>query len=91
MNFALIAFFLAQILDVVTTLRALNKGAREANPIIKFFMDKFGKGWIAIKLALAGLIAYFSYEYGAVEAIWAVTIITTLVAVNNIRVGNKYK
>jgi len=51
---SLIAMALAQIADVITTLRALARpGVHEANPVIAWAMARFGRGWIVVKTAMA--------------------------------------
>ena len=83
---ALIAYALAQIADVLTTLRALRRGGIEANPVIRWLMDRLGHGWIVVKLALAGGIAAWAWQAGAAWAVWLVAAVTGLVALNNWRV-----
>lgn len=51
-------FLLSQLADVWSTAYALDRGAVEANPAIRWLMDRLGKGWIAAKIAVATLGAY---------------------------------
>lgn len=51
-------FILSQLADVWSTAYALDRGAVEANPAIRWLMDRIGKGWIAAKIAVATLGAY---------------------------------
>lgn len=51
-------FILSQLADVWSTAYALDRGAVEANPAIRWLMDRLGKGWIAAKIAVATLGAY---------------------------------
>lgn len=83
---ALIAYALAQLADVLTTLRALRQGGVEANPVVRWLMDALGHGWIVVKLALAGGIAAWAWQAGEVGAIWIVAAVTGLIALNNLRV-----
>jgi hypothetical protein len=42
-----------QAADAVTTLHALDLGAREANPVVQYLLDNFGAGgFIAAKIAV---------------------------------------
>jgi len=53
-----LAFIASQIADVWTTLRFLKRGVAEANPAIRWLMQRFGRGWIAAKIGIATLGAY---------------------------------
>lgn len=60
-----LAFIASQIADVWTTLRFLKRGVAEANPAIRWLMQRFGKGWIAVKIGIATAGAWFlSLQYG---------------------------
>lgn len=50
----LAAGLILQGLDVHSTNKALKVGGVEANPIIRFFMDVFGKLWFIPKVLLGG-------------------------------------
>jgi hypothetical protein len=55
-------FILLQIADVWTTMVALKTGkAHEANPIMKWFMDKLGvvPSLLIIKAVVIGVVVYF--------------------------------
>jgi hypothetical protein len=57
--FAVLAFALA-IGDVMTTLRALAQpGIVEANPVMKFLMDKLGSLWILARLLMTLAVVLF--------------------------------
>ena len=83
-----IAFVVAQIADAVTTILALDNGAREANPVMRWLMGKIGTAPALFfpKVAYIGFAAaLFSYPgihwvYGIIAAIFFA------VAVNNYRV-----
>lgn len=84
---ALIAYAVAQIADVLTTVRALRRGGVEANPVIRWLMDRLGRyGWIVVKLVVAGGIAAWAWQAGQVGVIWIVAVVTGLIALNNLRV-----
>ena len=58
----LITVLILNILDIYTTHRALSgSNAKEANPIVKFFIDKLGLvfGLLAIKIPFIILIVLF--------------------------------
>ena len=83
-----IAFVVAQIADAVTTILALDNGAREANPVMRWLMGKIGTAPALFfpKVAyIAIATAFFSYPgihwvYGVIAAIFFA------VAINNYRI-----
>ena len=88
MTAALIAYALAQIADIVTTLRALRRGGVEANPLLRWIMESVGgSGWIVFKLVLTGCAAWAFWASGAAWGLWLVAAATGAVAVWNARVG----
>jgi hypothetical protein len=49
-----------QAADTVTTLHALDLGAREANPVVEFLFTKFGAaGFIAAKIGVTLLVLHY--------------------------------
>jgi hypothetical protein len=63
----LIALGVLNILDVLTTRKALTKvaGAYEANGVMAKLMDKIGlEGTLLLKLVVAGGILYYLYDIG---------------------------
>ncbi len=68
MLIVLVLFILAQLADIYTTERALANGGFEENPIIRWAMENFGRGWIILKLALgaasAAILIYFNSPIG---------------------------
>lgn len=88
MTAALIAYALAQLADIVTTLRALRRGGAEANPLLRWVMESVGgSGWIVFKLVLTGCAAWAFWASGAAWGLWLVAAVTGAVAVWNARVG----
>ncbi|WP_417724548.1 DUF5658 family protein [Salipiger sp.] len=86
MTLAIIAYIVAQLADVVTTERALREGdAIEGNPVIRWLMTRLGRGWVVVKLALAGAIVFWLFLNDGETAIWIVAAITGAVALNNWR------
>lgn len=55
----LILFTLLQLADVWTTLEVLKRGGREANPIVRYFIEHYGakEALIGLKVALAVFLA----------------------------------
>ncbi|TRD16956.1 DUF5658 family protein [Palleronia caenipelagi] len=83
---SLIAFVMAQLADVLTTLRALRHGKREGNPIVAWAMRRFGRyGWIVVKLVITCLAAWLALRAGLPIIVWAVAGLTALVALHNYR------
>lgn len=84
---ALILFALLQVADVFTTLQGLRRGAREANPVIAWFMRHLGRyGWVIVKLALSGLAAVWLYQAGVIWMIWLLCVYFAYVVYRNHRV-----
>ena len=84
----IIVFILSQLADVATTQFALTSGrAHEGNPIVAWLMDRFGLGWIAIKLGLACGVAWWLYSSGNEPFIWVMSLAFFALAANNIRVA----
>ncbi|MGY9039068.1 MAG: DUF5658 family protein [Rhodobacterales bacterium] len=83
-------FVLAQLADIYTTLRALKlKGAVEGNGFIAFLMDKLGRGWILLKLAISFGGAYAIYLDGR---LWLLVLLAAgvfAVAASNYRIIKK--
>lgn len=51
-------FILSQLADVWSTVYALDRGASEANPAIRWLMDRLGKAWPVAKGDVAGAGAW---------------------------------
>jgi hypothetical protein len=89
---SIILFLVLQVLDVDSTKKVLANGGRELNPIVDFFMKKFGinKGLIIAKLIVVPVILYF-YGIGQINltVITIVNVIYIAVVVNNYRIAKK--
>lgn len=96
MIYVLLAVFAAlQIADIATTLRALklNPGAREANPVMRWFMARFGMlgGLVVPKLVVSAftisalLYAYASNPIVALAALGLVCAAYAYVVLHNWR------
>ena len=80
MTALIILFGLLQIADIATTIRALDRGARELNPVVRWFMARMGTlpGLVALKGAggaavVAGVL--FAHAYAPTVAIIAMSLI----------------
>ncbi|SFQ14161.1 hypothetical protein SAMN05421853_10298 [Roseivivax halotolerans] len=83
---SLIALALAQLADVWTTIRGLEAGYTETNPIIRWAMERLGRhGWIAFKLGVAGGLAWLALSLSMPVILWIGAALTGLVAVRNYR------
>lgn len=79
-----IILILTALLDVITTVKVLKlPNTYEANPIIKWFMDKLGSGWILVKLGLTAAIGYYCFINGFTIALIAAGLITGYAVWNN--------
>lgn len=83
MTAMIVLYAVVQFADVVTTLRALRKGAREANPIIDWLMQKLGFGWVPVKLAGSMVALYYLVELGDWWWILALNVLIGYVAYRN--------
>jgi len=87
MYIALALLAAAQLADVLTTVQALKRGGVEANPVVKFLMDKFGKGWILVKLGITAGAAYLLWSLDMPELMIGLSTITGFVAYRNTKVA----
>lgn len=83
MTFALLAYIIAQIADILTTNAALKEGGREANPIVARLMGTFGKRWWVAKIVVAFACAAVMVHAGSVVGLWVVAAITGAIAYRN--------
>jgi Domain of unknown function (DUF5658) len=80
-----------QVADTVTTLRALELGAREANPVVEWLIAKSGPGgFMAVKF---GATALFLSVYPDVPSgiVMLVNGVTCAVAAHNARIVIKFE
>jgi Domain of unknown function (DUF5658) len=76
-----------QTADTVTTLEGISQGAREANPIVAWIMEKSGTpGFVAVK---AGVTLLVAHHYAAISSdlMALVNGLTCAVAAHNMRVA----
>jgi hypothetical protein len=91
MTEAIIAYVLANILDVVSTKKAINAGGTEINPILHYLMGKGGNTWIVFKLMLSGIALGIFLYLNITWAVWAGSALYGGVAFNNFRIARKLK
>jgi Flp pilus assembly protein TadB len=79
---------LAGVADIITTERALARGARELNPIMRALQKSSGRGWrvgkILIHAVIAGVVLFIDNTLGIAVGATVAGIITA-VAVQNWR------
>lgn len=91
--FLLIGIIILQILDGMTTYEALtNKGAVEANFLLRWFMDKVGiiPALVVTKTVFIGILVAACLFYPSIYLTIVLTLVMCLyvwVVVNNLRVG----
>ena len=70
-HLCLIAFLLLQAGDAYTTTYGIKNGLKEANPVMRFLIGKFGLyvGQSAIRLPIIAMVSYFAMTGGLEE--WA--------------------
>jgi len=92
MTYALIAYAFANILDIVSTNRVLERGGVELNPVMRWAMKVFGEYWYVFKLAVAAIppiMLVYSGVAWAKEGIWVCAAVYGIVAANNFRIARK--
>lgn len=81
-----LVFVFLQLLDHHSTLKALELGAREANPVVKFLMNRFGtETGLVIKTVFAIVVGYIAYTLGLTVALAVLNVIYMVVVGNNYR------
>ena len=85
------ALVACQAADTATTLYAVSIGAREANPVVNWILEKTGPGgFIAAKIAVTLLFLKY-YPEISTDAVILVNALTCGVAAHNARVIYKMK
>ena len=84
----LLAMLVLQIADVVTTLGFLRRGGREANPVVRWIMTRYGNmPGLVLKVALAMALTLVAAWYGASWSIWALCAVYAVIVWRNTRVA----
>lgn len=78
-----VIFVILQIADVWTTTQALKTGATEGNPVVAWVMDRTGKAWPMVKLALSFGGAYLMWIGGAIWGVWLLSVVIAVVVYSN--------
>ena len=79
-----------QILDYVSTIKALeSKKGVEANPLVRWFMDKMGvrQGLAALK-GVGIAVAFYLYSIQSVIGLAVLILIYAGIVLNNFRINN---
>lgn len=92
MTEAVIAYVIANLLDIASTNLVLKRGGRELNPILRWAMEALEGGWPLVKIGFAGAaLALLTASFDEVWPIWAGAAVYGLVAINNFRVARRMK
>jgi len=87
-DWAALAMIALQVADVVTTIGALDRpGVREANPVIRWLMDRLGRAWWAPKIALAAAVTYGLWAADAGVALALVGAVYAVIVAQNYKLG----
>jgi hypothetical protein len=86
---ALIALALATLADVVTTLRGLKRGAREANPVSAALMRRGVWAWVLARSLVAVGVAVWGVSAGQTWLLWLIAGLTAVVAWHNTKQGRR--
>mgnify|MGYP003649010550 CR=1 FL=1 len=81
-----IVFMITQLADIWTTIKCLEAGATEGNPVVAWIMRKLGKLWPLVKLALSVGGAYLLWSDGVIWGVWLLCAVVGAVAVSNYRI-----
>ena len=84
-----LTFIASQIADVWTTLRFLKRGVAEANPAIRWLMQRFGRGWIAVKIGIASAGASVLSLAAGDVGVLIVALVFFGIAARNYRLGKR--
>lgn len=79
-----------QIMDITTTNNAIKYGGREANPIVKWCMEKVGNWWPAIKIPSIAIFIWWTEQQAWIPLLVA-TLVYVYVVVSNYNVYRKRK
>lgn len=83
------AFVGCQVADTVTTLHALDLGAREANPVVERLLENFGPGgFIAAKIAVTLLFLQVYPDISSTVVV-ALNAVTCGVALRNAHIAGE--
>ncbi len=79
---ALYVFTLLNLVDIMTTVEGLRKGAYEANPTARWFLERFGTaGLFILKYFAMGCIVLAGAVSGNLEfSIWVCNIVLSVVS-----------
>lgn len=67
---ALVAFLALNVADAITTLRILDAGGHEDNPVLAKIIDRTGEAWPWIKMAIAVAVAALLLYVGPGLGTW---------------------
>jgi hypothetical protein len=83
-------FIALQVLDIISTVIALQDPAHEANPVMKKIMDTLGvvPALVLVKCAVVGFLWYYQALIPA-EVFWALSGFYVWIVFNNIKVIRK--
>ena len=85
----LIGIILATLADILTTRAALKRdGTREANPVMKFFMN-YGISWILVKIAITVIATAWFYFIQFEILLWPFVLVLFYFAWSNTKKGRK--
>jgi hypothetical protein len=78
-----------QILDYVSTIKALESGKGvEANPLVKWFMDKMGvRQGLAVLKGVGIAVAFYLYSIQSVIGLAVLLVFYGYIVINNFRIG----
>lgn len=90
----LLLLVVLQIFDIISTDKALNLGAIETNPVVKIFMNVFGKYWWIPKVILLlplFIISFIEPSYLIMALLIGINLFYTIIVYNNLKVISQLK
>jgi hypothetical protein len=89
---SIVLFVVLQVLDVDSTKKVLANGGRELNPIVNFFMKKFGinQGLYLTKIiVIAFIVGLYNAGQLNIVVLTIINIIFLVIVINNYRITKK--
>lgn len=90
----LLALLLGLVGDAISTIRVLNRGGRELNPVMRWVFDRMGvvPGFIVTKVAVAALATvgvFLSAPHPVALIVWPLAFANFWVYRRNMKIGDR--
>lgn len=89
-DIAALAVIVLQVLDMTSTLAAIRRGAREANPLVAWLMRRLGRvAGLALAKGVGVALALALWRLDALWELWALAALYLWVVFHNRRVARR--